>query len=285
MELRKEIPLTVIVAHLNHEWRQEAKQEEQLCRTITQTHNLTYITSKLSELASTFPFRHNGSKEEYARKARRYFFEKIAHTFNAHSIALAHHLQDQEETFFIRLIRGSSLTGLTAMKPRNNLYIRPLLETNKNDILNWLNQHSIAYALDASNDAQHYLRNRIRSTVLPVIRQCDSRFEKNFLATLHRLMQAENFLEKLTITAFTEISYKENNKYILNISDFFNKDPILYHRIIIHWLIKENVPFPITQAFLDEIIRFLRSPHGGTHTIHPQWILIKKDKKASLIKI
>lgn len=285
MELCTEIPLTIIVAHLNHEWRQEAEQEEQLCRTIAQTYNLTYVTSKLSELTPTLPFKHNGSKEEYARKARRYFFEKIAHEFNAHSIALAHHLQDQEETFFIRLIRGSSLTGLTAMKPRNNLYIRPLLETSKTDILAWLHHNSIAYATDASNEAQYYLRNRIRSTILPAMRQCDSRFEKNFLATLHRLMETENFLEKLTTTTFAEISYKEDNKYILNISAFFNKDPFLYHRIIIHWLIKENVQFPITQAFLDEIIRFLHNQHGGTHTIHPHWMLIKKEKKASLIKI
>ena len=285
VELQKTTPLTLIVAHLNHEWRQDAEQEEQLCRTIAQAFNLHYITSKISELHSIPRFKHNGSKEEYARIARRYFFEKIARELNAHSIALAHHAQDQEETFFIRLIRGATLTGLTAMKPRNNLYMRPLLTTNKQDMLHWLHAHSIIYALDASNDSPHYLRNRIRSEVLPALRECDSRFEANFLTTLHRLTATESFLEKLTETHFTKLSYHDGTRYILTLPDLLNTDPVLLSRIIIQWLIKEHVPFPITHAFLDEIIRFLRNPRGGKHHIHEQWILVKKQKKASLLKI
>jgi len=285
VELRKELPLTLIVAHLNHEWRQEAEKEEQLCHAIAQALGLQYITSKISELRTMPRFKHNGSKEEYARAARRYFFEKIAQEYNAHSIALAHHLQDQEETFFIRLIRGTSLTGLTAMKPRNSLYMRPLLETNKEDILNWLHAHAIIYALDASNYSPHYLRNRIRSKVLPALRECDSRFELNFLTTLHRLTATESFLEKLTETHFTKLSYHDGTRYILTLPDLLDTDPVILSRIIIHWLIKEHVQFPITQAFLDEIIRFLRNPRGGKHHIHEQWILVKKQKKVSLLKI
>jgi tRNA(Ile)-lysidine synthetase-like protein len=345
VELSKEIPITLIVAHLNHEWRQEAHQEQLDCQALAEKFNIPFVTAKISEL--TLPFKRNGSKEEYARKARRYFFEKTAHEHNANSIALAHHLHDQEETFFIRLIRGSSLTGLTAIKPRNGLYVRPLLETHKSEILDWLHTHNITYAVDASNDSQDYLRNRIRSTVLPALRECDNRFEKNFLTTFQRLQETELFLEKLTATTFAAISFRhittnstesslcarpepvegclralkdtiltqapqaspgypsegigdglsergiihESGKfnpdvcYIINIPMFLALDPILQHRVILHWLIAENVPFPITQAFLDEIIRFLSNPRGGTHTIHEQWKIVKKQKKASLIKI
>src|SRR5579872_5791090 len=312
--LAKEIPLKLIVAHLNHEWRTEAAQEEQLCRDIAHQLNLTYVSTKMSELSLLFKL--NGSKEEYARKARRYFFESIAHQYNAHSIALAHHLQDQEETFFIRLIRGSSLAGLTAMKPRNGLYIRPLLETNKQDILNWLHEHTITYAVDTSNESQDYLRNRIRSTVLPALHTCDERFDANFLSTLHNLAATEKFLEQLTRAAFAQISnvvthskpsncarpelvegypraledilrqaQDERAYYTINIPQFLELNSVLQYRVILHWLIAENVPFPITQAFLDEIIRFFTTPHGGTHLIHQQWKLIKKQNKASLMKL
>jgi tRNA(Ile)-lysidine synthase len=283
VELRKEIPITLIVAHLNHEWRAEAAQEELLCREIARTFDLQYISAKMSELS--LPFKLGGSKEEYARKARRYFFEKIAQEHNATGIALAHHLQDQEETFFIRLIRGSSLTGLTAMRPRNGLYIRPLLETNKNDIVTWLDAHNITYATDISNISQEYLRNRIRSKVLPALRECDERFEANFLSTLHRLTATENFLEKFTATTFAAITSQKNDTYILNITDFLALDPVLQHRVLLYWLITEKVPFPITQAFLDEIIRFFKNPRGGTHIIHEQWRIIKKQNEASLVKI
>lgn len=191
--LQKELSLKLIVAHLNHEWRPEADQEEQLCRDIAHTLGLQYITSKISQL--NLPFKINGSKEEYARKIRRYFFEQLVQEHNANSIALAHHLQDQEETFFIRLIRGSSLTGLTAINPRSGLYIRPLLETSKHEIIDWLHAHNNAYAIDSSNTSDLFLRNRIRSHVIPALQQCDDRFNQNFLTTLNRLKQTEIFLK------------------------------------------------------------------------------------------
>ena len=281
--LQKELSLTLIVAHLNHEWRPQADQEEQLCREIAHTLGLPFVTSKISQLC--VPFKSNGSKEEYARKIRRYFFEKLAQEHNADSIALAHHLDDQKETFFIRLIRGSSLTGLTAINARNGLYIRPLLETSKHEILDWLHAHTITYAIDASNTSDLYLRNRIRSHVIPALQSCDDRFDTNFLTTLNRLKQTEHFLQRLTTDAFTHIATRTNNAWAINTAQLSATDVALHHRIIIHWLIAEHVPFPTTQSFFDELLRFLFSEKGGTHTIHPQWAIIKKQKSAHIVRM
>ena len=215
---------------------------------------------------------------------RRYFLEKVLHEHNANNIALAHHAQDQEETFFIRLIRGSSLTGLTAIKPKHGLYIRPLLEIHKIDILSWLHINNIPYAIDKTNESHDYLRNRIRLNVLPAFRICDERFEANFISTLNRLKTTENFLDRLTQKTFNEISSVENNQRLINISQLLNVDEALHHRILLHWLITEQVPFSTTQAFLDEIIRFLNTPNGGHHSLHEQWSLVKKQKIAFLMK-
>jgi tRNA(Ile)-lysidine synthase len=283
VSLQKKYNLTLIAAHLNHEWRLESNHEEQSCRELAEQLDIPFVSAKLSELSSDICY--NGSKEEYARNMRRYFFEKVLQEHSAHRIALGHHAQDQQETFFIRLIRGTSLAGLTAINPQHDYYIRPLLETNKHDILNWLNEHNIAYALDASNDSQQYLRNRIRSAVLPALRECDSRFEVNFLTTLDRLKTTELFLERLTTEAFAKISSIENKVRIINIPLMLDTDKALHQRIIIHWLITENVPFPPTQAFLDEIIRFLESPQGGVHAIHAQWSIVKKQQKAFILLI
>jgi tRNA(Ile)-lysidine synthase len=274
--------ITLIAAHLNHEWRPEADEEQQACATLTQTLNIPFVTAKRSELAAVF--KHNGSQEEYGRKMRRYFLEKVLREYCADSIALAHHAQDQEETFFIRLIRGSSLTGLTAIKPKNGLYIRPLLETHKSDILDWLHTNNIPYAIDKTNESPDYLRNRIRLHVLPALRTCDERFETNFITTLNRLKTTDLFLERLTQKTFTEISSIENNQRLINISQFLSTDDALHHRILLHWLITEQVQFPTTQAFFDEIIRFLNTPNGGQHAIHENWSLVKKQKNAFLIK-
>ena len=298
IHLQKKYNLTLIAAHLNHEWRPEADQEEQLCRELAQKLNVTFVSEKLSLLSHAPKF--NGSKEEYARSMRRYFLQNVAQQYNAHSVTLGHHALDQQETFFIRLIRSSSLAGLTAMKPRNKLYIRPLLDINKSDILTWLDAHNIAYATDLSNDSPDYLRNRIRNTVLPVLRSCDNRFDNNFLATLNRLQQDNNYLERITCETFDTIStiativtatettttnaLTNKPKHLLNIPSFLNTVPELHHRLILHWLIAENVQFTPSEKLFNEIIRFLQSPRGRTHAIYEQWSIVKKKNIAFISK-
>jgi tRNA(Ile)-lysidine synthase len=269
--------LSLIAAHINHEWRTESDQEQIDCQRLAQTLHIPFVTIKRSEFMLSY--KHNGSQEEYGRKIRRQFFEQVMREYNADSIALAHHAQDQEETFFIRLMRGTSLTGLTGIKPHHGPYIRPLLETDKDDILAWLHAHNIPYALDASNNSPDYLRNRIRLNVLPALRACDQRFASNFLTTLNRLKAAEQFLEQLTTQTFATISSTHDNQCIIDIAALLATNEILLHRLILHWLITEKVTFAVSQALLDEIIRFLRNSNDGTHTIHNQWSLIKKQKK------
>jgi len=277
--LQQKYNLTLIAAHLNHEWRSEANAEEQLCRTLTQKLNISFVSTKMSSLPTTIK-KYNGSKEEFARNMRRQFLENVAHEHNAHHIALGHHAQDQQETFFIRLIRGTSLAGLTAMQPKSGLYIRPLLETNKSDILDWLDENNITYAIDASNQSQNYLRNRIRSTVLPALAACDDRWNNNFFATLNRITQDDALLDEIALTTLNNLISVTDGQKTLNTLQFATTHPSLHHRIILQWLIQNNVQFPTSQAFLDEIIRFLCNPHGGTHAIHEQWSIIKKQNKA-----
>jgi tRNA(Ile)-lysidine synthase len=280
MNIQQKYNLTLIAAHLNHEWRAEADSEEELCRHIAQKYNIPFVSEKLSQLQHTV--KHNGSKEEYARKMRRFFLEKIAQKNNAHSIALAHHAQDQQETFFIRLIRGTSLTGLTSIKPHHGLYIRPLLETNKSDIMTWLIDNKIPYATDISNESPLYLRNRIRTTVLPALSACDSRFNNNFISTLKRLKEDDAYLTRITLELLNNMTCIIDNTRQLNISAFIKTDPALHHRLIMHWLITENVQFPLSYAFFDEILRFLQSPRGGVHVINQTFSLVKKQSYAHI---
>jgi len=281
-QLQQEYNLTLIAAHLNHEWHAEADDEEKMCHAMAQKLNIPFVSARLSSLQQNKKY--NGSKEAFARHMRRQFLEQVLREHNATSIALGHHAQDQQETFFIRLIRGTSLAGLTGMHPRHGLYIRPLLETNKSDIVDWLNEHKITYAIDPTNESFNYLRNRIRSTVLPALAHCDERWNDNFLTTLNRLKQDDALLNDIAQKTLTAITTIVDDKYILDVTQFIATHTSLHHRIVILWLIHNNVQFPVTQAFLDEIIRFLTNPRGGTHTIHEQWSIEKKQGKAWIIK-
>ena len=268
----------VIAAHLDHGWRPDSKQDIAFCKQAAQTCNVPFITAHLSDIETTLKYK--GSQEELGRQARRIFFERVMKEQGADAIALAHHLQDQEETFLIRLIRGTSLTGLCAMWPKYGFYVRPLLETNKSEIVQYLNDHDIPYLVDPTNKSSAFLRNRIRNSVLPALHECDERFDTNFLATLNRLQSIEQYLARHTKELLQTITHKENGHLTLNIQKLFALPTIMQYRLLMQWLCTAHVSFPVTQQFLDEILRFFHQPESKEHAIHHQWKLIKKKHTA-----
>lgn len=270
---RTEKNLKLIAAHLDHGWRKESALDAQFCQKLTEQYQVPLVIARLAELPISI--KANGSQEDIGRKARRYFLEQVAREYKAHAIVLAHHANDQQETFFLRLIRGASLAGLIGMKPKQGMYIRPLLEVKKESILSYLDQHKIPYVTDPSNQSSLYLRNRIRNSVLPALYNADQRFEKTFAATMARLQETESFLQEQTEQTFAQIT-TNNNGLWLNNAQFLQLHPIMRQRILIHWLCSAGVPFTPTQPFLHEIERFISSTQSNQHRIKHEWVLFKR---------
>ena len=272
---KNEYNLTIIAAHLNHEWRDSAQADADFCEQLCNRLQVPFVYAKLSELNLTL--KPSGSKEQDARHARRAFFEQLVAAYSADTVALAHHKNDQEETFFIRLLRGASLSGLVGMRPYNAPYIRPLLCIDKQDILSALAESNCTFAVDPTNESSCFLRNRIRHTLIPALNNIDKRFSGSFMMTLERLQETELFLMRLTEQHFAEIAQliPKTNSHILNKERFLSLDPVLQYRLLVYWLSKERLPFPVTQAFFDEMLRFLKRTHNIPHLIHPSWHLIK----------
>ena len=134
--------IKIIATHLDHQWRAESWRDVEFCAQLCQNLEIEFIARKAEELNLEIKF--NGSKEELGRKMRRALFAQILKEKNADFIALAHHLQDQQETFFLRLLRGSSLSGLCCMQEIDGNYIRPLLGIDKKDIFEYLDLIEIA---------------------------------------------------------------------------------------------------------------------------------------------
>ena len=276
-KIRETKNLTLIAAHLDHEWRPESAQDAHFCQQIADRYKVPIIIKKLSELP--FAFKANGSKEEIGRKARRFFFESVAKEYSATAIALAHHADDQAETFFIRMMRGASLAGLVGMKPKEGKYIRPLLALKKQEILDYLHENGIAYVTDSSNQSNQYLRNRIRHSVIPALQQCDTRFDQNFSATHAKLQETEEFLQDLAQKTLAQIG---NETGELQIDALLALHPVLRNRVIINWLIVHKVPFTPSQGLLDEIVRFLEKEGNGCHTLYGKWNIEKESGVATI---
>ncbi len=264
---------SVYAAHLDHQWRSGSEKDVLFCRALAQKLSIPFFTDTLDSYRPLLKDR--GSKEALGRDARRLFLESIRKEVGGTAIALAHHLQDQEETFFIRLLRGSSLTGLTCMKPRSGMFIRPLLETNKDEIVAFLTKNNVQYLIDPSNESPQFLRNRIRSNVIPALEKVDNRFSINFLSTLHHLQATEDFLEKLTHASFEQLRTSSNAHEGIAIALFNDLDLLLKKRVLLFWLIKEQASFSPSDSFLEEIIRFLDNPRGGSHILSSEWHLTK----------
>ena len=274
--------INLIAAHLDHQWRHNSQNDVEFCAEQAEKLGIKFVASKAKELS--FKPKFNGSKEDLGRLLRQHFFQTVKEQEGADLIALAHHMQDQQETFFIRMIRGSSLAGLTAMKPQQNAYIRPLLETNRTDIIAYLENNHIPYLIDPSNESDLFLRNRIRNKVLPVLRDIDKRFDNNFARTLVQLKEADNFLDDLTSHTLTTISSLHENAIAIHTKKFNSLHPVLKKRILIAWLIHEQVPFTPTEQFLQEIIHFFGQPAGKIHHLHATWSINKKQGIATIIK-
>ncbi len=266
--------ITLIAAHLDHGWRENSASEVLFCESVCAKLEIPFVSARLQELA--LEKQTKGSKEEVGRNARRFFLETIACEHNANLIALGQHLDDQEETFFIRLIRGSTLSGLTCIKPKEGVYIRPLLEIKKQEILDYLDREGIAYLTDPSNELDIYLRNRIRKYVIPALRETDDRFDHNFLRTLDSIQSAEQYLITLTKRAFGESAHQANDTWHLDITKLRALDSFLQYRVLLLWLIKSGVPFVPTERFLAEVMRFIEQPGSKTHTLHTHWSMVKK---------
>jgi len=282
LDLIKQKKITLVVAHLDHEWRKGSDQDEQFCRKLAHEHDIEFVSAKLSELDKKL--KKTGSQEELGRKARRYFLQKVCKDTGADLIALAHHLNDQEETFLIRLIRGATLSGLACMRSKYDEYVRPLLSVTKDEILKYLEDKGISYLVDPSNQEDSFLRNRIRNNVLPELHKVDERFDHNFLKTLNNIQETENFLEKLTVSEFDKISLVEDKKTFINLDLFFQLDPFMQKRILLYWMCREKVPFSPSLGLLEEILRVACQQGSKKHQVHQSWFLVKKKNQLCIEK-
>ena len=108
------------------------------------------------------------SIEMAARELRYSWFKELKETHNFNKVALAHHSDDQIETFFINFLRGSGIKGLKGMKPQNDFYIRPLLWSNRKEIEDFAKENGIQWVEDYTNQETIYLRNKIRHNIIPI---------------------------------------------------------------------------------------------------------------------
>lgn len=135
-----------------------------------------------------------GNFQENARKFRYQFFEEQASDENDH-IALAHHEDDQVETFFMNLMRQSGILGLASMPTIRNKYIRPFLQLSKSDLLDYATKNKVEWREDISNQSTDYLRNKWRIEFIPLIEKSLPQIKEAVLTLVDAFQETQKELE------------------------------------------------------------------------------------------
>ena len=193
----KELQLRLIVAHLNHCLRgAESDADEEFCRDRAHHYGLPFESGRIDvgEIART----EGTNLEDAGRQARRRFLEEIRKQYHAAAIALAHHADDQAETVLMRLLRGSGSTGLSGMSFRNGTRIRPLLNSTRLEIENYLAERQLCHREDLSNRDITFLRNRIRHELLPLLETYNPSIRTTLTTTASLLSDDDTVLGELT---------------------------------------------------------------------------------------
>jgi len=153
--------------HIDHAWREENPFELEFLKNISQKIGVEFLSERLEHAAS------NKNKEAIARKARYVQFDQWTHETNVQNICLGHHKEDQAETVYMRLLKGSGIrgcSGISSSSVMGNVNVfRPLIDINKKDLKEYLEFNDIKWIEDPSNQDNTILRNRIRNEVFPMM--------------------------------------------------------------------------------------------------------------------
>ncbi len=152
-----------IVLHVDHGWRAESRAEAQAVAALARTHGLTFASTRLRMTKKT---------EATARAARYAFFTRAAKKFGSRDLVLAHHADDQVETFLLQLLRGAGASGrgMNPVTRQGDLTLhRPWLGLWKSEILAYARARKLTWSDDPTNLDPRHRRNLIRHQLLPAL--------------------------------------------------------------------------------------------------------------------
>lgn len=243
-------PEQIIVCHVNHGKRIASTVEEAFIREFCQKNNYRLFVEKVDGTTWT-----GANFQEEARLLRLEFFKDVAKKTSSRYLFLGHHLDDDIETMFLHLLRGSNLHGYAGMDEYYQVgevaICRPLLATPKQIIIAYAHEQHITYFEDASNETDEYTRNRIRHHLIPYLYQENSQFPEKFLDYKESIQYASELLEEVRDEWIKE-HVKDEEKALTFSRNPWRSLPLVMRREVLFHLLKE---YRYSKAVIDEIIK------------------------------
>lgn len=176
--LKDELGIEVYTAHLNHGIRgEEALRDERFAVEFSNRMGAVCFVKRVNIKEMS-----NGVSEELLGREQRYsFFEELCHSHGIDAVATAHNKNDNAETLLMNFMRGSSIKGLSGIPYKRDNIIRPLLDVSREEIENYCKENGLSYVTDSTNLHEDYTRNKIRLSLIPMIKE---EFNPSFISTV-----------------------------------------------------------------------------------------------------
>ena len=222
--LKDELGITLKAAHLNHLIRgDEAFRDEEFVKNLCSSLDIPLICEEKD--VPKISKEQNLSLETAARKVRYEFLNRVC---EGGLIATAHTASDNLETVLLNLARGTAIGGLCGIPIRRDNIIRPIISVTREEIEKYCGTHNLSFVTDSTNLSDDYTRNKLRHSIVPVLREINPKIEKSVLKTSRSVTRISNLI-KLEADNYINRNFADNK---LDLSNFSELNPEIAKRVI-----------------------------------------------------
>lgn len=275
LEIRNKLPFELGIAHVNHLLRGiESDRDEDFTKTLADRYSIPCYIKKIDVKKHA---KKSGMSIQHAGRDVRYgFFEEIARTKNYNKIAIAHHLDDQVETFLLRMLKGTGIRGLSSIPLKRNNIVRPFLHIYRSEIEEYAKTHSIPFVEDSSNEKVVYERNFIRIYITPLMEELNPAFREKIFLLLQDLTSINDLFEKKAEEFMKKEAWFEEGDIHLKVEALKNTDEETRFRVIAHLLAQIAPAFIPLREHLHLIEKIIMGSKPNLSVILPRSIMAKK---------
>ena len=210
------------VCHCNFNLREDSKKDLKLVKKLSETNNISFFSKNFD--IKKYAQKNKLSLQAAARKERYKWFDNILEKNNIDLLCTAHHINDNLETVIYNLVNSTGFRGIRGIKVLRKNIFRPLMNFNKNELMDYALKNNLEWREDSSNKLMKYSRNRIRLKIIPQLKKINNSLERSVGDTSSNLSELEKFIS-FQISKLTE-KYVDNssNGFKININKWEKKD-------------------------------------------------------------
>lgn len=254
------------VAHCNFQLRgQESDEDEALVAEQARRYGVELFNRRFDTQGEME--RTGESMEMAARRLRYTWFRSLCDEHGYNVIAIAHHINDSIETFFINMLRGTGLRGLTGISVQAGRIVRPLMFATRKDILDYATAHRIPYREDSSNRSTKYLRNKVRLGIVPMLREINPQFTTIMRRNISRLTDAQTFIDRSVELIRRDAMTEQGGLYTLHVDRIDASLPLGY---VVYEIL--NSMFGFKGDTVDALCHALQQNNTGRRFYSREWV-------------